>query len=739
VILSRRSWFWKILVGSAIALFAALAVVRAAEPPDRPTTEANITRVTATFLGRSQLTHHPLDEQLAGKLIDRYVDALDGSRSLLLRSDVEAWAPMRATLAQATRVAGDTHPAHVIFARYMERLREQVAFDAQLLRGGRFDFGGHDRVSLDREHAERPRDLTAAHEIWREQLRAEYLEEKLSDKPPGDIPAALARRHEQQLKTMSQYGEDQVLEVYLDALAHVYDPHSDYLGKESAESLSISMNLSLFGIGAALESEDGLCTIRELIPGGPAARSGALKPGDHIVAVAQGGGAPVDVVGMPLDRIVELIRGPKDSVVTLTVQPPSGVRSIVRLTRAEVKLEDQQAKARLVDLPRTGAPPLRLGVIDLPSFYTGGDGAGRGGATADVGRLLNKLTSEKAEGIVLDLRHNGGGSLEEAVSLTALFVGGGPVVQTRDANNAITVEADRGATARYTGPLVVLTSRFSASASEIVAGALQDYGRAVVVGDAATFGKGTVQTIAALAPVMDRAGIGHAFDPGALKVTIAKFYRPSGASTELRGVASDLIIPSPSGALPVGESKLTDPLPWDTVPPARYESRGEVAPYLTALRDASSRRLVADPTFDDLRQEVARLATRINDNSVSLNEAERRRDQSKDKALEKAIAADAKVAESRISAYEITVKDAASPGLPARIGSTVRADGGAPVSSAETETKEAKAADARAVDNLVLDESLRVLADYVSLRSKATPKRTGAGGIPTRPGTAAHD
>ena len=233
-----------------------------------------------------------------------------------------------------------------------------------------------------------------------------------------------------------------------------------------------------------------------------------------------------------------------------------------------MKLEDQQAKARIVDLPRPGAAPLRLGVIDLPSFYAGnGDGNDRSahGATADVARLLTKLQAEKVRGVALDLRRNGGGSLQEAIDLTSLFVGGGPVVQTRDAKGDIEVGADKHAKVRYTGPLVVLTSRFSASASEIVAGALQDYGRAVVVGDPSTFGKGTVQTIVPLGAVMDQAGLAHAFDPGALKVTISKFYRPSGASTELRGVASDIIIAAASGLLPVGEDKLDDPLPWDTI------------------------------------------------------------------------------------------------------------------------------------------------------------------------------
>ncbi|HVV51605.1 MAG TPA: carboxy terminal-processing peptidase [Polyangia bacterium] len=725
----RRPWFWSLPAVLALTLAATLALAGPPAAPDRRATEANITRVTTSLLASSQLSHHPLDEQLASKLLDRYMDALDGTRSLFLRADVDELAPLRATLAQATRLEGDTTPAHTIFARFLERLRQQVAFDTQLLHAGHLDFKSNDRLQIDREHAERPRDLTAAHELWKKQLRAEYLEEKLGDKPPHDIAAALIRRHELQLKNMSELDDEEVLEIYLDALTHVYDPHSDYLDKESMESLSISMNLSLFGIGATLETEDGLCTIRELVPGGPAALSGALKPGDRIIAVAQATGAPVDVTSMPLTRIVELIRGPKGTLVTLTISPPVGASKTVRLTRAEVKLEDQKAKARLVDLPRPGGAPLRLGIIDLPSFYSGADNNGSHGATADVARLVAKLQAEKVRGLVLDLRHNGGGSLQEAIDLASLFVGGGPVVQTRDASNAIEVDADKGASARYGGPLVVLISRFSASASEIVAGALQDYGRAVVVGDPSTFGKGTVQTIMPLAEVMDRSHLAHAFDPGALKLTVSKFYRPSGASTELRGVASDILIPAASGVVPVGESKLADPLPWDTVPSARFKPFGQVAPYLPALRDASTQRVAKDPAFDELRQELGHLRARVEDASVSLNEAQRRRELARDKEIDKAIATKAKAEDSVIPSYEITVKDAGLPGLPPRMAGTIEPP---PPGAAkpDADPDEPASAGARAADSLVLDESLHILADYVGLLAGPPPAAPPA----TRPG-----
>jgi carboxyl-terminal processing protease len=735
-----RRWIWRL--PAAVPLTLALTLVASlsfAGPPEAPsprTTEANITRVTASLLASSQLAHHPLDAQLAGKLLDRYMDALDPNRSLFLSSDVGEWAPMRATLAQATLTKGDTGPAHVVFSRYLERLRQQVAFDTQLLRGAEFEFAGDDQLVVDREHAERPRDLAGAQGLWRAQLRAEYLGEKLGDKPPHDISAALIRRHEQQLKLMSELGNDEVLEIYLDALAHVYDPHSDYMDKESTESLSISMNLSLFGIGATLESEDGLCTIRELVPGGPAALSGALKPGDHIVAVAQGSGTPVDVTSMPLTRIVQLIRGPKGSDVTLTIRPSTGATKTVHLTRADVKLKDQQAKARIVDLPRANAEPLRLGIVDLPSFYSGDDDGGRHGCTADVARLLAKLQAEKVRGVVLDLRRNGGGSLQEAIDLTSLFVGSGPVVQTRGADNSIEVGDNKAATVRYSGPLVVLVSRFSASASEILAGALQDYGRAVVVGDPSTFGKGTVQTIMPLAQVMDRAGLTHSFDPGAVKLTISKFYRPSGASTELRGVASDIVIPAASGIVPVGESKLTDPLPWDTISASRYHPFGQVAPYLGALRGASAARIAADPAFAELRQQLARLKTRLDDNSISLNEARRRRELAQDKAIGKAIASKAEAEESGIPTYQITVAAAGQPGLPPRMASTPKGPGDAnadPTTSAKSgddALENPGSTAAHAADELILDESLRVLSDYVGLLEK--PLAGGPAGQPAR-------
>lgn len=718
----RRSLLGALALASVTSLTHA-APAAAGPKADKATTQANITRLTTSLLAGSQFARHPLDDQMAAKLIERYLEALDGSRSLFLQSDVDEFAKLRGSLAQATREQGDTRAARVIFERYLQRLSQQAAFDQELLAKGPFEFAGKDTYTYDRKKAPRPKDLAAAKELWRQELRAEYLQEKLSDKKPKheEIAALLGRRHARQLKTMKNLREDEVLEIYLDALTHVYDPHSDYLGQEEMESFSISMNLSLFGIGAALGSEDGVCIIRELVPGSPAMQSGKLNPGDRITAVQQEGAEPVDIADMRLGQIVNLIRGPKGTPVTLTVLPPEGVAGApktVRLIRAEIKLEDQQAKAQIVDLPPDAAGPFRVGVIDLPSFYSSGDRDGKGGMTADVAKLITKLKAEKVRGIVLDLRRNGGGSLDEGIRLTGLFIKSGPVVQTRDFKNTIDVANDPDPGILWDGPLIVLTSRFSASASEIVAGALQDYGRAVVVGDTTTFGKGTVQTITPLAPLMDRAGLGRSFDPGALKVTISKFYRPSGGSTELKGVSSDIVLPSPSEVSGVSESMLTDPLPWDTVPAVKYDRDNLVAPYLPALKAQSAKRVASDKTFQLLREEIALLKKRVAEKTVSLNEAERRKEMATAKARQEQLEAAARATANARVIYPITVKSAEAPGLPEPQKQAVK-----PPPDAGASTPEAKEdRENQRLGDVVTNESLLILRDYARALGKPRPK-----------------
>jgi carboxyl-terminal processing protease len=531
----------------------------------------------------------------------------------------------------------------------------------------------------------------------------------------------LTHRYERILHATQQWKDDQILEIYLTALAHAYDPHSDYMGRRQSEDFSIAMNLSLVGIGASLQADDGYCKIRELIPGGPAARSKLLKVGDRIVAVAEDGKEPIDLVDMPLPEAVSLIRGAKGTVVRLTLIPAnsadSSARKIISLVRDQIHLEDQEAKARLVEVPGQADGVSRIGIIDLPAFYSGSDGekeTTQRRATADVARLIKKLKQEKVQGIILDLRRNGGGSLEEAIALTGLFIKRGPVVQTKDAGGDIRVEFDPDPSVLYDGPLVVLTSRLSASASEILAGALQDYGRALVVGDESTFGKGTVQSMLPLANVMRRAGLPFEADPGELKLTIRKFYRPDGASTQLKGVVSDIVLPSATGALKVSEAEMSDPLPWDSVPSVRHDEWNRVAPWVAALREASARRISGNHDFAWLRENNDRIRTELANPVVSLNEQQRRQEKAQDDAraeARKKVRADRQTQHE--TQYEITLKIADQPSLPKPLSpaSTAKVDD----SENESESTSPAPAGKDPASDCVLEETQHILLDYITL------------------------
>jgi carboxyl-terminal processing protease len=711
----------------AVSLSAALITACAAfgfkdlEPLDAKATDAATTAFTSKILESSQFAHQELDGKLAGKFLDRYLDTLDSNRMVFLKSDIDEFAKSRATLAEATRKNGDSSLAHVIFKRFLERLNQRQAFIAGQLEKGEFDFSGDEKFSYDRENAPRPADMAAAQELWKQQLRYEYLQEKLAGKKPEEIAKTLGRRATRVAEGMRKLNDKAVLEIYLEALAQVYDPHSDYMGPEQLKSFEIAMNLSLIGIGATLQSEDGYCKIKELVPGGPADKSGLIKAGDRIVGVSQKEGNEfTDLVDMPLSQAVDLIRGKKGTAVFLNIIPASAtddsVRKTITIVREEIKLEDQQAKAQIIDYP-TGDKTQRIGVIDLPTFYAGEGNAKSGptSCTADVVRLINKLKQENVTGLILDLRRNGGGSLQEAIDLTGLFIPSGPVVQTRNMEGRTEVGKDRDGKVAYDGPLVVLTSRFSASASEIVAGALQDYGRAIVVGDTSTFGKGTVQTIVPLAKIMQSEGLVPGSDPGALKVTISKFYRPSGKSTQLEGVKADIVIPSITDLPEFGESDLENPLPWDTIPPVKYKGINRVEDSLAALRTRSGERIRKSPDFASLKKDIERFRKMRDEKSVSLNEDKRRKEKAE---LAERTAATKKERLARATtppaAYEITLKNISKPGP----GEPVKPK--APVADAsddddanDLETPEDIAAPP--ADDIILREAQNILADYSSL------------------------
>ena len=559
-----------------------------------------------------------------------------------------------------------------------------------------------------------------------------------------EIVETLVHRYHRNLRFFEDWNNEDVLQTYLTALAHVYDPHSDYLGRAQLEQFAISMNLSLFGIGAELVSEDGYCKIRRLLPGGPAIKSKLIKENDQIVAVAQSNQPPVDIVDMSLNKAVQLIRGPKGTEVRLTIIPAgagASTRKVLSLIRDEIPLEEQAAKAKIIEMPDAHGGHVRLGVIDLPSFYAtfdvsaSRDKPGPKSTTADVATLLEKLKAENVGGVILDLRRNGGGSLEEAIKLTGLFIATGPVVQVRDENGNLAKLGDDDPSVLYDGPLVVLTSRFSASASEIVAGALQDYGRALIVGDISTHGKGTVQSVNQLRQYIHYSDNSVTNDPGALKLTIKKFFRPSGVTTQLKGVIPDIVLPSVANeSKDIGESALENPLPGDPISSSKYDHFNLVEPYLPQLRKHSLERVAADKEFAFVREDIELFKKHQADKTISLNEKQRLMEQDEAEARQKARDMERLARpEPTDKIYELTLKQAAQPGLPppmtktnaamAKLAAHAGVSGhGASAASTATATGEDSLDDTEAEKPVAPDEPLveteHILMDYLSVVPK---------------------
>jgi len=721
--------------------------------PDDP----RIAYVAARLLEDYHYLQHPLDQELSVKFFDGYIDSLDPRHENFLQSDLAEFARFRTNLDVLTvggrGPAADLSPAFAIYQRYEERFQQHTEYADGLLRQDRFKFNPEDKIQIDRRHAPFPPDLAAAEQLWREQVRFEYLQDKLSReisetngvftiKLPADaatnITATLARHYNWNLHLMTNQDSGSVLQVYLNALAHAYDPHSDYFSAPHAQDFSIGMNLSLFGIGAQLSEDDGYCTIHMLVPGGPASKSKLLKENDRIVAVAQGSRPPVDVVDMDLEKVVQQIRGPKGTDVRLTISPAPDyiAHKVVSLVRDEIKLEDSEAKAKLIEMPDDHGGTNRIGIIDLPSFYAPVDlSATDSRATprytsVDVAKLLKKLKREHVAGVIIDLRTNPGGSLEEAIKFTGLFIKQGPVVLARNPDGQVSVDSDNDPEELYAGPLLVMVNRFSASAAEIAAAALQDYGRALIVGDKSTHGKGTVQNLDPLKPFM----INSTNDPGTLKITIRKFYRVSGASTQLKGVVPDIILPDVLNySKQIGETSLDNPLPWDVIPSdtydklnLQYDKLNLVQPYLAGLRQNSDARVLTNQDFTYVRQDIEKYEKSQADGTATLNEREaikeRERDALKNKARDKE-------RENRpdpgVKIYELTVKDATEPGLPPpenwlgqtnQVQALARDENGLLLTNA---VPNAGAKKSPPPFDPVLDESEQILEDYISLLSKS--------------------
>ncbi len=687
----------------------------------------NIAKVTAEILERRHYLRDVDHKQISERMFSLYIKSLDPLHYYLLQSDVDEFAKEKSSLFDKVLDSGDSALASMIYARYQQRFDESVAYVNDMLKNEQFTFEGNESLDLDRKTAPAPKTIEDARQLWRTRLRYEYLQEKLSKAKADDIVKTLTKRYARMSRTVHENDTDDILERYLNAMAHAYDPHSDYFGKAMMDRFNDEMQLSLVGIGASLQADDdGYCKIMGLLPGGPAIKSTRLSVGDRIVAVAQGGGDPVDVVEMKTDKIVGLIRGKKGTEVRLTIIPAGAdraTRKVVPLVRDEVKLEEKEATAEIIDTPATDGKNLRLGYVNLPSFYAdfSDNSNQRKSTTADVAKLVTRLQKENIKGLILDLRNNGGGSLEEVIHLTGLFVKHPAVVQVKKSNGATSVYRSPNAPVLYSGPMIVLCNRYSASASEILAGALQDYGRAVIVGDTSTFGKGTVQTVEPLGPVMEQLGAKPDTNPGEIKYTIEKFFRPSGSSTQMRGVASDIVLPSTTGVVnEYSEQTLEYAMNWDTVPTSSFDKVVGVQSALPTLKKLSAARIAKDPDFAILQKVIDEEKRVLTQKTILLNEKQR----AKEKAEQDARLAEVKKAmlarkPGREKIYKFTLKLADVPGLPPLYDPTK--DKKKATESAD-EPADPVAASAANVDTTLL-ETERILMDLIGIPQKQVAGR----------------
>lgn len=654
----RSRWIAGIVVGVSSVGLAALLGAAMSAPPALPPPgqlvpseqEDYVARRVADIVAREHYRRAPLDDRLSSLILDRYLDAIDGGRSYFYASDIAEFERYRYALDDAIK-AGDMEPAFVIFRRYQQRSRERMQYAVQLL-DRKPDFDVDESFDFDREKEPWPANAAEMNEIWRKRVKNDELSLVIAGKQWPEAVEVLRKRYERVAKRMDQSKPDDVFEAFMNAFVLSLDPHSNFFSARNSEEYNIQMSLSYEGIGASLQLTDDYVTVIDVIAGGPAAVSGKLAANDRITAVGEGKtGELLDVIGWRLDDVVQKIRGPGGTTVRLQLLPagaaPGSAQKIVEFTRNRVSLEAQAAHKSMHTVQRNGHD-VKIGIITVPSFYQDYD-ASRAGAkdfrstTRDVQRLIDEQRKDGADVLIMDLRQNGGGYLPEAESLTGLFIDRGPVVQLRDTTGRIEVDEDPNPAIFYTGPLIVLVDRLSASASEIFAGAIQDYGRGLIVGQQ-TYGKGTVQN----AHPLNYTIFGRKPELGQLNVTIGKYYRITGESTQDRGVTPDIALPSLINANEVGESTRDRALPWDHIEAASFKAAGDLKPIAATLQRLHDDRTGASPDFRYLQQDIAALEAVRNQKTVSLSlkvrEAERARQDSERLARENAwrIAHDAK-------------------------------------------------------------------------------------------------
>lgn len=645
----------RVLVCASVALVV-LGAARADEPPrpaalQAPATVAgspqpgandrHIAVAVRRHLEREHFLRRPIDDGIAKLWFDAFIEALDPMKVYFLQSDIDEFAAKRDTLDDSVK-RGDVTFAYEVLARFLQRVDERLPVIERLI-DAPHDFTQAESIVIDRDATTWAKSEAELEDTWRKRVKYDLLVQKMEETPAEEAKDKLHRRYKSFAKRMHQMTADELLEIYLSSLTASFDPHTSFMSPGTLENFEIGMKLQLDGIGAQLKSEDGYTTIVELTPGGAADRDGRLKSKDRVVGVGQGNeGEITDTVDMNLNEVVKLIRGKRGTVVRLKVIPVGETApTVYDITRDKIELKDAEARGEIIEHgKKSDGSPYRIGVINLPSFYMDMEGAQQGQAdfkssTRDTQRLLEDFRAKKVDCVVLDLRNNGGGSLPEAIKLTGLFIDRGPVVQIKDADQQVRPYDDVDPGVAWDGPLVVLTNKFSASASEILAGAIQDYRRGLIVGDDATHGKGTVQSLLDLGRQLFRR-FDNAPSLGAIKITMQQFYRPSGASTQLEGVKSDVTLPSITTHLPVGESDLDHAIPFDRVPAARYEPTGQVSQaVIDALRKQSAERVAGDEEFKGLAGDIDRYNKRKEEKTISLAEAEFTRQWNEGKKAEK--------------------------------------------------------------------------------------------------------
>lgn len=583
--------------------------------PVEPANEhAKLSFIIAKQLQYQHYRQMVLDDELSSKVFDRFLKSLDPSRTFFLAGDIKAFEQFRYQIDNNFH-RGELENAFNTFNLYQKRHTERLVYTLNLLENNyeTIDLTLNDEITIERDESPWPANKKEQNKLSRKQLKNLIISFKLAGKDDKEIQELLIKRYKNQLNRIKQTNNEDAFRIYMNALAESYDPHTQYFSPRISENFDIQMSLSLEGIGAMLQAEDGYTKVKRLVPAGPAEKAGQLKAGDRIVGVGQDKEKIVDVIGWRLDDVVQLIRGKKGTIVRLELIPQNSTDEhktrIIQIVRNTVKLEEQAAKKEIIDITSNGKQQ-KIGVIDIPAFYIDFKAAQSGkpdyrSTTRDVKKLLEELNKENIDGLIIDLRNNGGGSLQEVNTLVGLFIKSGPTVQIKDAKGRIAELTDDSNNVTYNGPLAVIVNRLSASASEIFAGAIQDYNRGIIIGNQ-TFGKGTVQALQKL-------------DQGQIKLTHAKFYRVSGGSTQNLGVVPDLTYPALYDKEDIGESSLPEALPWDQVKKADYQSQHEFKALIPILIKQHEKRVISDPDFRYIQETVTRIDRQKSKKVLSLN------------------------------------------------------------------------------------------------------------------------